>query len=93
MVHKIYLSAILDLYDYAIGEHNDNPLVFKTFDRALKATPNAHPRFHSDRGLQYTSRTFHCKLTDAAMMQSMSRVAHCIDNGPMEGLGDSQERT
>ena len=49
VVHKIYLSAILGLYDYAVGEHNDNPLVFKTFDRALKATPNAHPRFHSDR--------------------------------------------
>ena len=31
-VHKIYLSAILDLYDrrivaYKIGDHNDNPLV------------------------------------------------------------------
>lgn len=90
-VHKIYLSAILDLYDrriiaYMIGERNDNPLVFKTFDKAVKENPDAHPLFHSDRGFQYTSRTFHHKLTQAGMTQSMSRVAHCIDNGPMEGF-------
>ena len=40
----------------------------------------------SDRGFQYTSRTFHHKLMQAGMVQSMSRVAHCIDNGPMEGF-------
>ena len=90
-VHKIYLSAILDLYDrrivaYAVGDRNDNPLVFKTFDRAVKANPGAHPLFHSDRGFQYTNRTFHHKLEKAGMTQSMSRVAKCIDNGPMEGF-------
>lgn len=42
VVHKLYLSAILDLYDrrivsFVISEHNDNPLVFKTFDKAVKA--------------------------------------------------------
>ena len=89
--HKLYLSAILDLYDrrivsYVISEHNDNPLVFKTFDKAVKANPDAHPLFHSDRGFQYTNRTFHHKLELAGMTQSMSRVAHCIDNGPMEGF-------
>ena len=43
-------------------------------------------QFHSDRGFQYTSRTFHKKLLDAGMTQSMSRVGCCIDNGPMEGF-------
>ncbi len=90
-VHKVYLSAILDLCDrrivaYVIGEHNDNSLVFKTFDKAVKGNPGAHPLFHSDRGFQYTNRTFHHKLVQAGMIQSMSRVAHCIDNGPMEGF-------
>lgn len=42
--------------------------------------PNAHPLCHSDRGYQYTSRTFHAKLEAAGMTQSMSRVAKCIDN-------------
>lgn len=90
-VHKLYLSAILDLFDrrivsYVISDHNNNPLVFKTFDKAVKANPGAHPLFHSDRGFQYTNRTFHTKLVEAGMTHSMSRVAHCIDNGPMEGF-------
>lgn len=89
--HKIYLSAILDLYDrrivsFVIGDRNDNPLVFKTFDKAVKDNQEAHPIFHSDRGFQYTNRTFHHKLEKAGMTQSMSRVAKCIDNGPMEGF-------
>lgn len=90
-VHKIYLSAILDLYDrrivtFVVSERNDNPLVFKTLDKAIAANPDAHPLFHSDRGFQYTNRTFHHKLEQVGMVQSMSRVAHCIDNGPMEGF-------
>ena len=90
-VHKVYLSAILDLYDrrivsFVISERNDNPLVFKTFDKAVEANPAAHPLLHSDRGFQYTNRTFHGKLEKAGMTHSMSRVAHCIDNGPMEGF-------
>ena len=33
-----------------------------------------------------TSHAFHHILEDAGMTQSMSRVAHCTDNGPMEGF-------
>ena len=88
---KIYLSAILDLYDrypvsFVISTRNDNRLVFKTFDKAISANPDAKPLFHSDRGFQYTSKVFHKKLMKAGMRQSMSRVGRCIDNGPMEGF-------
>ena len=90
-VHKIYLSAILDLCDrrivsYKISAHNDNSLVMDTFDQAVTAEPDAHPLFHSDRGFQYTSQAFYSRLKKRHMKQSMSRVAHCIDNGPMEGF-------
>ena len=61
-------------------------LVFKTFDKAISANPDAKPIFHSDRGFQYTSRVFQKKLEDNEMIQSMSRVGHCIDNGPTEGF-------
>lgn len=89
--HKVYLSAILDLYDrrivsYIVGDSNNNALVFDTFDEAVKNNPDAHPLFHSDRGYQYTNRSFHSRLEAAGMTQSMSRVAKCIDNGPMEGF-------
>lgn len=91
VVHKLYLSAILDLYDrrivaYKIGTSNNNKLVFDTLDEAVTKHPNAHPLFHSDRGFQYTSKVFRAKLDKAKMVQSMSRVGRCIDNGPMEGF-------
>lgn len=88
---KLYLSAILDLYDrypvaYVISTRNDNRLVFKTFDKAIAANPDAKPLFHSDRGFQYTSKVFQRKLKDHEMEQSVSRVGCCIDNGPTEGF-------
>ncbi|MDQ0167954.1 IS3 family transposase, partial [Bacillus horti] len=88
---KAYLSAILDLADksivsFVIGHSNNNDLVFTTFDLAHQAHPNARPIFHSDRGYQYTSKKFKKKLDEAEMIQSMSRVSRCIDNGPMESF-------
>ena len=88
---KVYLSAILDLYDrrivaHVIGDSNNNPLVFDTFDKAVELNPDAHPIFHSDRGFQYTNQIFYEKLVKQGMTQSMSRVGKCIDNGPMEGF-------
>ena len=89
--HRLYLSAILDLYNrrivaYTIGDSNNTELVYNMFDFAVKNNLKAHPIFHSDRGYQYTNRTFHSKLVAAGMTQSMSRIARCIDNGPMEGF-------
>lgn len=88
---KTYLSAILDLksrdiVSFAIGKHNNNQLVFDTFDLAIRKYPDAHPLFHSDRGFQYTSQQFKARLDKQKMTQSMSRVGRCIDNGPMEGF-------
>jgi transposase InsO family protein len=88
---KAYLSAILDLGDksivsFVIGHSNNNELVFKTFDIAHRTHPNEKPIFHSDRGYQYTSKSFKKKLDSAGMTQSMSRVSRCIDNGPMEAF-------
>lgn len=90
-IRKIYLSAILDLYDrrivaFKLSDHNDISLVMSMFDESVRQEPGAHPLFHSDRGFQYTSREFRARLKKAGMKQSMSRVARCIDNGPMEGF-------
>ena len=90
-VRKLYLSAIIDLYDrsvvsYVIRRRNNMSLVLDTYDLAIQANPDAKPLFHSDRGFQYTSKVFQCKLAAQGMTQSMSRVCHCIDNGPTEGF-------
>ena len=88
---KAYLSAIIDLYDnsiisYVLGRSNNNKLVFDTFDLAMEKNPHASPLFHSDRGYQYTNKTFKLKLDNVSATQSMSRVGRCIDNGPIEGF-------
>ena len=90
-VRKLYLSAILDLCDhrpaaYVLSDHDDNAIVFNTLDAALENNPGVQPLLHSDRGYQYTSKPFHVKLINAGIKQSMSRVGHCTDNGPMEGF-------
>jgi len=56
------------------------------FDEAIQKNPDAKPIFHSDRGFQYTGNVFKSKIEEAGMIQSMSRVGKCIDNGPMEGF-------
>ena len=91
---KIYLSVILDLCGnrpvaFEYGDHNDNRIVFNTFDKALLANPDAKPIFHSDRGYQYTSKIFRQKIVDAGMTQSVSGVGRCIENGPIKGFGGS----
>ena len=88
---KLYLSAIIDLYDrsivsYIISTRNDNDLVFRTYELAISRNPGATPILHSDRGFQYTSKVFQTKLKEANITQSMSRVGRCIDNGPTEGF-------
>lgn len=88
---KLYLSAILDLYDrypvsYVISRRNDNRLVFDTYDKAILLNPKATPILHSDRGFQYTSQVFRTKLKSQEVEQSMSRIGRCIDNGPTEGF-------
>ena len=60
---KLYLSAIIDLYDrsivsYELGNSNNNKLVFDTFDKALKANPGAKPIFHSDYAEEKTMPKF-----------------------------------
>lgn len=60
---KLYLSAILDLYDrypvsYVISCRNDNQLVFKTYDKAIAANPDAKPIFHSDYAEENTMPKF-----------------------------------
>ena len=91
VIHKLYLSAILDLYDltpvsWVVSRRNDNKLVLDTFAKAIQNNADAKPIFHSDRGFQYTSRVFQGNLQKQGMTQSMSRVGHCIDNGPTENF-------
>ena len=75
--HKVYLSAILDLYDRrivssVIGDSNNNELVFRTFDEAIQANPDAHPLFHSDYAEENTMPKFYIKPYTKPMFQIFS---------------------
>ena len=88
---KAYLSAVLDLYGrnivaFSLGRRNNTPLVLDTFEQAFQKYPDAKPLLHSDRGVQYTSRSFRKEMKRAGVCQSMSRVGRCLDNAPMEGF-------
>lgn len=51
--------------------HTKTLIVFDTFKATVKANPDAHPLFHSDRGFQYINRTFHHKNSLLALEQDM----------------------
>lgn len=69
---------------HKMGNENVNIGIMDTFDEAVFSEPDAHPLFHSDRGFQYTSPAFCNHLKKHPMKQSISRVAYCVDNDPME---------
>ena len=42
--------------------------------------------FHSDRGVQYTSKEFKEKINELGMIQSMSSKGNCYDNAIIESF-------
>lgn len=96
-LQKLYLSAIIDLYDrsivsYIISYRKDNNLVFRTFEKAMGSYLGATPLLHSDLWNQYSSRGLKQMLEDSEIIQSMSRGVKCINNGPRRVLGYYQGR-
>lgn len=77
-ISKAYLSAVPDLYGrnivaFSLSRRNNTPLVLDTFDQAFQKYPDAKPLLHSDRGVQYTSRSFRKEMKRAEVCHSMSR--------------------
>lgn len=88
---KAYLSAILDYSDnkivaFKLSHHNNNALVSDTVAQIEDLILPTQTLLHSDRGFQYTSNFFKKFVEEHQIIQSMSRVGRCIDNGPMENL-------
>ena len=88
---KAYLSAVLDLYArnivaFPLSRRKNTSLVLDTFTQAFQKYPDAKPLLHSDRSVQYTSRSFPQIMRRAGICQSMSRVGRCLDNAPAEGF-------
>lgn len=88
---KAYLSAILDygenkIVAFKLSKHNNNALVHDTVNQIKDNIIPTKTLLHSDRGFQYTSYSFKNFIEKHQIIQSMSQVGRCIDNGPMENF-------
>ncbi|WP_408008148.1 hypothetical protein ACJROX_26285 [Pseudalkalibacillus sp. A8] len=82
-----YDNACIELFHTILkkeGKNNNNQLVFKTIQGAIIKENPIGTMIHSDRGFQYTSKTFGKMIT--GMIQSMSRVGRCLDNAYIESF-------
>ncbi len=91
----IYLAVLLDLYSrrvigYAVSSSLETGIALNALDMALSTrTLKVGVIHHTDRGVQYTSAEYAERLTQEAIVQSMSRKANCWDNAPAESFFSS----
>ncbi|MBR1765381.1 MAG: IS3 family transposase [Ruminococcus sp.] len=87
---KLYICAIMDLYArkiiaYRISTKNSTRLTKETFLKAYESRqPTDDLLFHSDRGSNYTSRTYMTCLQEHNVTQSFSMPGVPYDNSVME---------
>jgi putative transposase len=87
----LYLAVELDLCSrrvagWKLSPSLAAPLVGEAFERAVKLWSVAPSLHHSDRGVQYASRSFRELLSFYQVTPSMSRKACCYDNAAMESF-------
>ena len=88
----LYLCVIVDLFSrkiigWSMSKKIDTDLVIKAFLMAkLNRNNPKGVLFHSDRGVQYTSKGFQAILIDNKYLCSMSRKGNCWDNACAESF-------
>jgi len=91
---KIYLSAVLDLFNreivgYEISKSPNFELVQQSFKKAFtytKLPEKSDLIIHSDQGWLYQIPRFKELLTPYEIRQSMSRKGNCLDNAVIESF-------
>lgn len=87
-----YLCVVIDLFSrkvisYSIGKNNSSQLVNTTFKKAYESRrPKDELIFHSDRGSNYTSKSFAKLLTDYNVQHSFSKAGTPYDNSVTESF-------
>ena len=90
--NKVYLSAIMDLYNreikaYSLSRYNNEEMVIDNLKKAIgKKKDLTGLMIHSDRGVLYQARQFRKLLSQHNIEQSMSRSGNCYDNAVMESF-------
>ena len=87
----VYLAVVVDLFNreiigYSVSKNIDVELVKRALCNALITTGGGGSGtvFHSDRGIQYSSKGFRHMLEENNMTGSMSKPGCPYDNAPVE---------
>ena len=87
-----YVATVIDcatkmVIGWSIADHMRCDLIVSAMNMARGRMPLADGCvFHSDRGVQYTSRQFRKYIADAGMRQSMGRTGVCWNNAMAESF-------
>ncbi|MWV55370.1 IS3 family transposase, partial [Chlorobium phaeovibrioides] len=88
-----YLTVVMELFNreiigYSLSRSmSTETTVIPAFEMAvLHRQPPEGVLFHSDRGVQYASKSFRKKLSEYRMIQSMSGKGNCYDNAATESF-------
>lgn len=88
----LYLAIVIDLWSrriigWSLSRSLNREVVVDALRQALQSRPvTGSTIFHSDRGSQYSCRTFRTMLREAGLRQSMSRLANPYDNARTESF-------
>ena len=88
----IYIAVVIDLFNrevigYALSKKPNSQLTMSALANALsRRKPEGKVIFHSDRGCQYSSKTFHLYLEQHQIQSSMSRAGNPYDNACAESF-------
>lgn len=89
----VYLAVVMDLFNkeiigYSVSKNINTELAQRALSNALTRTDGGGKRtiFHSDRGIQYSSKTFNKMLDKHGLVGSMSRSACPYDNACLESF-------
>ena len=88
----LYLAGLMDLTSrkivgWALEDQMPTELVECALNRALdQRIPTPELIHHTDRGCQYTSRSYQQRLQTLKIQPSMSAIGYCFDNATMESF-------
>ena len=95
----VYLAVVIDLYNreiigYSISKSIDTELVKRAYANALANTCGGEKGtiFHSDRGTQYSSKSFQNMLLKHGFVGSMSKPGCPYDNACVESFFSTAKR-
>ncbi len=93
-----FICAVIDLFSrmvvsYGMSERASKQLVSSTLRRAIEERkPDPGLVFHSDRGSQYTSKSFQQLLADKGIIPSLSEKGKPYDNAVAEAFFSTMKK-